>query len=171
MWPRCVCFILYFSTAVPLVEIDTLVQFLEWKIVYLICTRNVVVWYIQNASFRKRESGSRENFTNILLTDNFHVKTEDVMKQLSEDRAHNHVHPCSLRITGLSTPHTRQGRGNRWHNNARNLTSFLQKTCEKDVVGNVTLFCTWLVYFPPITLLLILPWHTEVSEETFDVKS
>ena len=32
-----------------------------------------------NAFFGKRESGYRENFTNILLTDNFHVKTEDVM--------------------------------------------------------------------------------------------
>ena len=31
--------------------------------------------------------------------------------------------------------------------------------------------CTWLVYLPPITLLPILQWHTEVSEETLDVKS
>ena len=32
------------------------------------------------------------------------------------------------------------------------------KVREKDVVGIVHL--TWLVYFPPITLLLILQWHT-----------
>ena len=31
--------------------------------------------------------------------------------------------------------------------------------------------CTWLVYLPPITFLHILQWHTEVSEETLDVKS
>ena len=30
---------------------------------------------------------------------------------------------------------------------------------------------TQLVYFPPITLLLILQWHTGVCEETFDVNS
>ena len=35
-----------------------------------------------NASFRKGESRYKENFTNILLTANFHVKTEDVMQQL-----------------------------------------------------------------------------------------
>ena len=30
---------------------------------------------------------------------------------------------------------------------------------------------TWLTYFPPITLLLILQWHTGVCEEMFDVNS
>ena len=30
---------------------------------------------------------------------------------------------------------------------------------------------TWLVYFPPIILLLILQWHTGVCEETFDINS
>ena len=30
---------------------------------------------------------------------------------------------------------------------------------------------TWLVYFPPITLLLIVYWHTGDYKETFDVKS
>ena len=34
---------------------------------------------------------------------------------------------------------------------------------KKDVVGTVT-------FDPPITLLLILQWHTGVCEETFDVK-
>ena len=43
-----------------------------------------------------------------------------------------------------------------------------KKTREKDVVGIVTFDLTG--YFPPITLLLILQWHTGVCEETFDVK-
>ena len=30
---------------------------------------------------------------------------------------------------------------------------------------------TWLVYFPPITLLLIVYWHTGDCKETFNVKS
>ena len=30
---------------------------------------------------------------------------------------------------------------------------------------------TWLAYYPPITLLLILQWHTRVCEETFNVNS
>ena len=43
------------------------------------------ILYTKNASFRKRELGSRKNFINIPLTDNFHVKTENVMQQSSED--------------------------------------------------------------------------------------
>ena len=32
-------------------------------------------------------------------------------------------------------------------------------------------FTGYLVYFPPITLLLTLQWHTGVCEETFNVNS
>ena len=47
-----------------------------------------------------------------------------------------------------------------WH-----MTSFVKKKRhEKDVVGIVT-------FDPPITLLLLLQWHTGVCEETFDVNS
>ena len=63
-----------------------------------------------------------------------------------------------------------QGRDNRWRHNARNMTSFVQKTCEKKVVGIVIFVPDWFTS-PPITLLLILQWHTKVSEETFNVKS
>ena len=48
------------------------------------------------------------------------------------------------------------------------MTSFVKKKRKKDV-GIVAL--TWLAYFPPITLLPILQWHTGVCEETFDVNS
>ena len=47
------------------------------------------------------------------------------------------------------------------------MTSFVKKKREKDVIGIVAL--TWLAYFPLITLLPILQWHTGVCEETFDV--
>ena len=65
-----------------------------------------------------------------------------------------------------------QGRDNtcRWCHNAQNMTSFVQKNMRKRCCWNCNV-CTWLVYFPPITLLLILQWHTKVSEETFNVKS
>ena len=36
-----------------------------------------------------------------------------------------------------------QGRDNRWRHNARNMASFVQKTCEKDVVGIVTFVPDW----------------------------
>ena len=49
------------------------------------------------------------------------------------------------------------------------MTSFVQKTCEKKVVGIVIFVPDWFTS-PPITLLLILQWHTKVSEETFNVK-
>ena len=50
------------------------------------------------------------------------------------------------------------------------MTSFVKKkTREKDVVGIVIFDLTG--YFPPITLLLILQWHTGVCEEAFDVNS
>ena len=49
------------------------------------------------------------------------------------------------------------------------MTSFVKKKREQDVVGIVAL--TLLVYFPPITSLPILQWHTGVCEETFDVNS
>ena len=55
-----------------------------------------------------------------------------------------------------------QGRDNRWCHNAWNMMSFVLKNMQKR--------CCWN-YFPPITLLLILQWHTKVSEETFNVKS
>ena len=50
------------------------------------------------------------------------------------------------------------------------MTSFVQKTGEKDVVGIVTFVPDWL-FFPPIAILLIFQWHTRVSEEKFDTKS
>ena len=45
-----------------------------------------------------------------------------------------------------------------------------KKTREKDGAG-IVIFDLILAYFAPITLLLILPWHTGVCEETFDVNS
>ena len=57
----------------------------------------------------------------------------------------------------------------RWRHNARNMTSFVQKNMRQRCCWNCNI-CTWLVYFPPITLLLILQWHTKVAEETFNVK-
>ena len=50
------------------------------------------------------------------------------------------------------------------------MTSFVKKTREKDGVG-IVIFDLILAYFVPITLLLILQWHTGVCEETFDVNS
>ena len=50
------------------------------------------------------------------------------------------------------------------------MTSFVKKTREKDGVG-IVIFDLILAYFVPITLLLILQWHTRVCEETFDVNS
>ena len=38
---------------------------------------------------------------------------------------------------------------------------------EKDVAGIVTF--DLIGYFPPITLLFILQWHTEVYEKTLDI--
>ena len=59
-----------------------------------------------------------------------------------------------------------------WHHSCKKYFQSSQicddhKMQVKDVVGFVTL--TWLVYFPAITLLLILQWHTGVCEETFNV--
>ena len=51
------------------------------------------------------------------------------------------------------------------------MTSFVQKQCEKDVFKIATLILYLIGLPPPITLLLILQWHTEVCEEMFDVKS
>ena len=45
------------------------------------------------------------------------------------------------------------------------MTSFVKK-CAKKMVFDLI-----LAYFAPITLLLILQWHTGVCEETFDVNS
>ena len=45
-----------------------------------------------------------------------------------------------------------------------------EKKRVKKMVG-IVIFDLILAYFAPITLLLILKWHTRVCEETFDVNS
>ena len=54
----------------------------------------------------------------------------------------------------------------KWHHNAHSTWRYcmVKKTCKKDVVGIVTFDLT-VAYFPPMSLLLILQWHTGVCEE------
>ena len=68
------------------------------------------------------------------------------------------VNPLSLQILRMG----------RWCHNAQPMMSFLQKCAKKMLLELQHL--TWLVYLPPITLLLILfQWYTEVYEKTFNV--
>ena len=86
--------------------------------------------------------------------------------------------------SGLLTPTSSNignwwGRDDRWCHNAWHMMSFVTKNLWKRCCWNCNIFffflelyhLTLLVYFPPITLLLILQKHTRVCEETFDVKS
>ena len=51
------------------------------------------------------------------------------------------------------------------------MTSFVKKTAQKRCCSSCNINLTLWAYFPPITLLLILQWHTRVCEEMFDVNS
>ena len=68
------------------------------------------------------------------------------------------VNPLSLQILRMG----------RWCHNAQPMTSFLQKCAKMMLLELQDL--TWLVYLPPITLLLILfQWYAGIYKETFNV--